>query len=53
MQSLIILRVVIYNGSGLGLYMEKIIIQEYYRGQLEVQNTLNGVFFRVILEENI
>ncbi len=37
------------SGSGLGLYMSKIIIEEHCRGNLLVQNTPSGAKFSMIL----
>ncbi len=37
------------NGTGLGLYMCKIIIEQQHKGKLEVYNTDNGVCFSVEL----
>ncbi len=37
------------NGSGLGLYMSKTIIQEHCKGKLEVHNIDDGALFRVCL----
>lgn len=37
------------NGTGLGLYMCKIIIEQQHNGKLEVHNTDNGVCFSVEL----
>ena len=37
------------DGTGLGLYMSKTIIQEHCNGLLEVENTEDGVLFRIEL----
>ncbi len=41
------------NGTGLGLYMSKIIIEDHCRGSLSVENIEDGVEFKISLEENI
>jgi len=39
------------NGTGLGLYMSKIIVEDHHNGKLEVQNIDEGVCFTIILQE--
>jgi len=36
------------NGTGLGLYMSKVIIEEHNNGELNVQNHQNGVAFDIV-----
>ena len=39
------------NGTGLGLYMSKIIVEDHHKGKLEVKNREEGVCFTIILQE--
>ena len=39
------------NGTGLGLYMSKIIIEKHLKGELIVENRGGGAVFKIILDE--
>jgi C4-dicarboxylate-specific signal transduction histidine kinase len=37
------------NGTGLGLYMSKVIVEEHHKGELRAKNVENGILFEIIL----
>lgn len=39
------------GGSGLGLFMSKLIIEKNMNGKLSVENTLNGAIFKIIIPQ--
>ena len=41
------------NGTGLGLYMSKLIVEEHHNGQLLVNNCDDGVCFMIMLNKGI
>jgi signal transduction histidine kinase len=41
------------NGTGLGLYMSKIIIEEHFKGQLECSNSDKGAVFTIKIPRNL
>jgi len=40
------------DGTGLGLYMSKLIVEEHCKGMLSVENSKNGVIFKIIIGED-
>ena len=41
------------DGTGLGLYMSKIIIEEHCGGKLEIENHKDGALFRVVIQHGL
>jgi signal transduction histidine kinase len=41
------------KGTGIGLYISKVIIEEHFKGKIYFENTQNGVKFIIELKENI
>ncbi len=42
-----------FNGTGLGLYMSKIIIEKHLKGSLTVENNAKGATFKIVLHKII
>ena len=42
-----------YNGTGLGLYMSKTIVEEHCNGRLSVENIREGALFKIVLDKHI
>ena len=40
------------NGTGLGLYMCRMIVSEYHKGSISAENTLFGALFRIRIKNN-
>jgi len=40
------------NGTGLGLYMSKMIVEEHCNGKISAKNIENGVIFGIVLSKN-
>jgi len=39
------------DGTGMGLYMSKVIVEDHCGGQLDVKNTQDGVVFKIIVKK--
>ena len=40
------------NGTGLGLYMTKIIVEDHMRGKLNVANSKNGFVVQIVIPQS-
>jgi len=38
-----------HNGSGLGLYMSKVIIEDHHKGQLQIRNKGEGIHVKILI----
>ena len=41
------------NGTGLGLYISKIIIEDHHKGKLRFENSQNGALFTIVIPDNL
>ena len=40
------------NGTGLGLYMTKLIVEEHMHGKVKVSNSDNGFVFQIVIPQD-
>ena len=41
------------HGTGLGLYMSKLIVEDHMHGKLNVSNTDNGFMVQIVIPQDI